>query len=72
MASGETEPDAVPGIPENGDSVRGRIYHLGDHLLMCGDATNVDDVTALMDGATADLWLTDPPYNVCRMYLIAA
>jgi site-specific DNA-methyltransferase (adenine-specific) len=64
LTAGETEPDAVPGIPETGDSMRGRIYRLGDHLLMCGDATNADDVTALMDGATADLWLTDPPYNV--------
>jgi site-specific DNA-methyltransferase (adenine-specific) len=31
---------------------------------MCGDATNPEDVAALMDEAEADLWLSDPPYNV--------
>ena len=31
---------------------------------MAGDATKADDYTALMDGAQADLIVTDPPYNV--------
>lgn len=31
---------------------------------MCGDSTNEDDVARLADGATADLLVTDPPYNV--------
>ena len=31
---------------------------------MCGDATSADDVNTLMDGATANLILTDPPYGV--------
>lgn len=44
---------------ENGD-----IWTVGKHRLMCGDATNADDVTTLMDGKTANLVLTDPPYNV--------
>lgn len=42
----------------------GDIYQLGDHRLMCGDSTKPDDVQRLMDGAFADLLLTDPPYNV--------
>ena len=45
-------------------SKRGDIYLLGRHRLMCGDATVAEDVRLLMDGATADLLLTDPPYNV--------
>ena len=31
---------------------------------MCGDSTSVDAVGHLMDGELADLFLTDPPYNV--------
>lgn len=45
-------------------SKRGEIYKLGNHYLMCGDSTNPDDVDKLMNGAVADLVVTDPPYNV--------
>lgn len=40
------------------------MWQLGDHRLMCGDSTKADDVKRLMQGEMADLWLTDPPYNV--------
>lgn len=43
---------------------RGDIWTVGRHRLMCGDATNADDVAALMDGKKANLVVTDPPYNV--------
>ena len=39
-------------------------YRLGDHILLCGDATKADDVKKLMDGQVADMIATDPPYNV--------
>ncbi|MGZ0042078.1 site-specific DNA-methyltransferase [Paenibacillus ottowii] len=42
----------------------GDVWQLGRHRLVCGDATNPDDVTLLMDGANAALVVTDPPYNV--------
>ena len=42
----------------------GDIWTLGRHKLMCGDATSADDVASLMDGAKANLIVTDPPYNV--------
>lgn len=45
-------------------SKRGQIWQLGRHRLMCGDSTEAADVRALMDGATADAVITDPPYNV--------
>lgn len=64
IVDGETEPDAVPEVPEIPDSRRGLIYRLGDHLLMCGDATNAEDAAALTGDTEADLYLTDPPYNV--------
>ena len=49
---------------EEPNTKRGEIYKLGDHYLMCGDSTNPEDVEKLMNGAVADLVVTDPPYNV--------
>jgi hypothetical protein len=43
---------------------RGDIWTVGKHRLMCGDATSADDVNLLMDGKSANLILTDPPYGV--------
>ena len=48
----------------NADSELGKVYKLGEHRLMCGDSTDPANVETLMDGKQADLWLTDPPYNV--------
>lgn len=43
---------------------KGDIWTVGRHRLMCGDATNPDDVSILMGEARANLILTDPPYGV--------
>lgn len=62
---GKTEPDEVPDIDEKEIfSKRGEVYSLGAHRLMCGDATKAEDVALLMGEEKANLWLTDPPYNV--------
>lgn len=42
----------------------GDIWVVGKHRLFCGDATNQDHVSKLMDGKRANLILTDPPYGV--------
>ena len=42
----------------------GDIWFLGQHRLLCGDATRPEDAAKLMGGAKADLCITDPPYNV--------
>jgi len=42
----------------------GDVWRHGRHLLVCGDATNLEDVQKLMQGTKADLVVTDPPYNV--------
>lgn len=44
--------------------MRGDIWTVGRHRLMCGDATSADDVSALMGDVKANLILTDPPYGV--------
>lgn len=64
LIDGETEPDAVPEVPEDAASVPGTVYQLGKHRLLCGDATKAEDVARLMGEEKANLWLTDPPYNV--------
>lgn len=43
---------------------QGDIYALGNHILMCGDSTKEKDIAKLMNGQLADLYVTDPPYNV--------
>ena len=42
----------------------GDVWTLGRHRMVCGDATNADDVNLLMAGLRANLIVTDPPYNV--------
>ena len=43
---------------------KGDIWTVGRHRLMCGDATDPNDVDKLMDGKKANLIVTDPPYGV--------
>lgn len=61
---GMTDEDQVPEIQETHINQYGDIWLLGEHRLMCGDATSKEDVDTLMDGKRADLIFTDPPYNV--------
>lgn len=42
----------------------GQLWKLGDHYLLCGDATKSEDIDKLLQGKKADLVVTDPPYNV--------
>jgi len=37
---------------------------LGEHRLLCGDATRSEDVERLLGGTKAAMAFTDPPYNV--------
>lgn len=61
--------DGEPDFTEDPDSVMekigiGSLYQLGRHRLMCGDATKPEHLNRLLEGTKADLYLTDPPYNV--------
>lgn len=63
----DIEEDTPPAPLKTAVTVRGEIIRLGDHVLLCGDATDPGDVAKLM--ATmgkyeADCVVTDPPYNV--------
>ena len=56
--------DEVPEVPEEPKSKLGDIYQLGNHRLMCGDSTSIDDITKLINNNKIDLVLTDPPYGI--------
>jgi len=51
-------------VPETPFSQLGDLYILGNHRLLCGDSTKVEDINMLVDNNQIDLVLTDPPYNV--------
>lgn len=54
----------IPPVPVTPKTVRGDIWLLGDHRLMCGDSTKPEDVSSLMDGRKALVMNTDPPYGI--------
>ena len=60
---GETDPDDIPSVPEP-VCKPGDVWALGEHRLMCGDATDAGNVARLLDRATPNLMVTDPPYGV--------
>jgi DNA modification methylase len=45
-------------------TVRGDLWLLGKHRVLCGDARDPSDMTTLMGDRKADVGFTDPPYNV--------
>lgn len=61
---GQTEDDAVPEVSATPISRPGDVWELGNHRLVCGDATDPKSYELLMADAKADMVFTDPPYNV--------
>lgn len=61
---GLTDEDAVPEAPEVPITQPGDVWIMGDHRLMCGDSTSIDAVNDLLEGKSADMVHTDPPYGV--------
>jgi len=61
---GLTDPDEVPEPPLEPITKPGDLWLLGDHRLLCGDATKAEDVERLMAGDEPFVMVTDPPYGV--------
>jgi ParB-like chromosome segregation protein Spo0J len=60
--AGKTDPDLVPELPAEPTTKHGDLWLLGDHRLLCGDATKAADVARLMGDERAAAMVTDPPY----------
>ena len=56
--------DEVPEPPKDAVARPGDLWLLGEHRLLCGDATVLSDVERVLGGTLADMAWTDPPYNV--------
>ena len=57
-------PDDIPDPPRVPQAKRGDLWHLGDHLLLCADCADAEEVRRLLSAGPLDLLVTDPPYNV--------
>jgi hypothetical protein len=62
--TGNTDDDAVPETGEVAVTVPGDVWVLGDHRLLCGDATQMEAVERVLAGCLADMVWSDLPYNV--------
>lgn len=61
---GRTDVNDAPGKPKEPFSQLGQLWQLGDHRVLCGDATDRAAMVSLMSKPThADMVFTDPPYN---------
>jgi DNA modification methylase len=61
---GLTDENAVPEITETPVSKLGDVWLLGEHKVLCGDATKAADYATLLGGELADMVFCDPPYGV--------
>ncbi len=58
------DPEDVPDLPAEPVTQSGDLWLLGQHRLLCGDATKREEVVRLMVGERASCLWTDPPYGV--------
>lgn len=56
--------DVVPDPPKTPVTEAGDLWILGEHRLLCGDATKSEDVARVMQKQKAELMATDPPYGI--------
>ena len=62
--------DEAPEVDEDAEPIAklGDIWQLGRHRLMCGSSTDENDVAKLMNGNSAKILFTSPPYSDMREY----
>lgn len=60
----EPQLDRAEELREKWGTQRGQVWRIGEHRMMCGDATSGEDVAQLLDGEVPFIMVTDPPYGV--------
>lgn len=60
----EPEDEQEIEVPIEPKTKLGDMYKLGNHYLLCGDATNEIDVKKLIQDNQIDMVFTDPPYGI--------
>ena len=60
--AGKTDPDDAPPERPSTNIQRGDLFRLGQHLLLCGDSSNAQEVDRVLLGDDPDLLFVDPPY----------
>ena len=61
---GDPEDDALPPMEDTAVSATGDVWVMGEHRLVCGDATDPAVMKAALGPHDPDLMVTDPPYGV--------
>ena len=61
---GNTDEDAIPELSETAISRPGDVWILGNHRLVCGDATQASSYEQLIAGQRVQMIWSDLPYNV--------
>ncbi|WP_295496889.1 site-specific DNA-methyltransferase [uncultured Ralstonia sp.] len=61
---GLTDENEAPEVETEPVSRPGDLWLLGEHKLLCGDATQAEPYRTLLGEELADMVFTDPPYNV--------
>ncbi len=64
----QEEEGAIPEVPTNPTTVKGDVWMLGKHRILCGDCRDFNDVEKLLNGAKINVAVTSPPYASQRKY----
>lgn len=60
----EERAEQAPPLPDVAVTKPGDLWLLGDHRVLCGDATNAVAVAMLLEKHNPQLLVTDPPYGI--------
>lgn len=60
----EKEEDKTPELPKKTVVKSGDLWLVGEHRLLCGDATDIIKIEKLINDQKVDMIFTDPPYGI--------